>query len=386
MPHYHRLGQVPRKRHSALRRPDGSVLHEQLIGSKGFTGPSSLLYHLRMPTRVTAVELLRALHLEPDPDPRLRPRHFFSERLGRGGSPTLDRATLLYNDDCSLSVVDADRADAHFYRNGEADELWLVVDGQGELESSFGALPLVPGDQVVVPRGLLTQLRWSSPSLRLLILESRGALRWPRRYCTEHGQLLEGAPFAERDLKLPQELRTHDETGEFELIVKQHGALHRVRLDHHPFDVVGWDGCYYPWAFSIHDFEPIVGRVHQPPPVHQFLQGDALVVCDFVPRPFDFGDDAIPAPYHHSNVMSDEVLYYASGAFMSRKGIERGSLTLHPDGLPHGPHPGRYEGSIGQPRTDELALMIDTFRPLRVARTALAVEDPDYLTSWVRGA
>jgi homogentisate 1,2-dioxygenase len=386
MPFYHRLGQLPRKRHSVLRRGDGAVHHEQLIGTRGFTGPSSLLYHLRMPTRVTAVELLRELPLEADPDPRLRLRHFFTERLSSGGSPTLDRVPLLFNDDCTISFVDANRQDAHFYRNGEADELLFVRAGQGELESALGSLSLDAGDQVVVPRGLLFQLRPRSPSLKLLVLESRGSLRWPARYRTEFGQLLEGAPFSERDIRVPAELRTHDESGAFEMVIKQHGALHRVGLDHHPFDVVGWDGCYYPWAFNIRDFEPIVGRVHQPPPVHQFLQGDALVVCDFVPRPFDFGDGAIPAPYHHSNVMSDEVLFYASGEFMSRKGIEPGSLTLHPDGLPHGPHPGRYENSIGLPRTDELALMVDTFKPLRVARAALAIEDASYLTSWVRDA
>ncbi len=383
MPLYHRMGSVPPKRHVAHRKEGGGIHHEELIGNLGFTGPSSLLYHLRRPTAVKRVEALAPLVYEPDPERTLKLRHFRTARCAAGGSATLDRVPLLFNGDAAILFATPDRSDEHFFRNGMGDEYVYVAEGEGVLESPFGDLPFGPGDQLILHRGILHRYRLSSPSARLLIVESAGYLRWPRRYRNEFGQLLEGAPFSERDIRRPAALRTHDEVGEFELIVKQHQGLTRVVVAHHPFDLVGWDGYYYPWAFSIHDFEPITGTIHQPPPIHQFLEGDGFVLCNFCPRPFDFHPDAVPAPYNHSNVMSDEVLFYASSEFMSRKGIEYGSITLHPDGLPHGPHPGRYEASIGAERTDELAVMIDTFRPLRVARQALEVEDPDYHRSWV---
>jgi len=382
MPIYHRLGDIPAKKHIVHAREGGGLHYEELMGNRGFTGPSSLLYHLRPPTAVREVELERRLPLEADQDARVRHRHLRTAGLPVGGSPTLDRVPLLFNEDLTLSMVRPDRPDAHYYRNAMADELVFVAEGEGVLESAFGVLPLGPGDEVVVPRGILHRYELRGPA-RLLVIESHGALRWPRRYHNEWGQLLEGAPFSERDIRRPASLQCHDERGAFEVLVKQHDAITRVVLDHHPFDVVGWDGYYYPWAISIHDFEPIVGRVHQPPPVHQLLEGDGLVICNFCPRPFDFHPQAIPVPYAHSNVMSDEVLFYASGDFMSRKGIEVGSITLHPDGIPHGPHPGRYENSVGKARTDELALMMDTERRLRVTRQALALEDAGYYQSWI---
>ena len=383
MPIYHTLGSIPRKRHIAHRKPDGSVYYEQLMGNKGFTGPSSLLYHIHPPTRVKSSDRLRDIRLEEDPDVRLRLRHFFTEKLAKGGSPTLDRVPMLFNNDVVLYFVEADKADEHFYRNSEADEYLYISAGDGVLESQYGDLPFTEGDQLMIHRGILHRFRWTSPSLKLFIVESRGYLRWPKRYVNEVGQLVEGAPFSERDIKRPTELKTYDEQGDFKLVVKQYGGLNEVIIDHHPFDVVGWDGYFYPWSQNIHDFEPLVGKIHQPPPVHQVLQGDGFVLCNFMPRPFDFHPDAIPAPYNHSNVMSDEVLYYVSKEFMSRRGIEFGSLTLHPDGLPHGPHPGRYEGSIGQKWTDEMAVMVDTFRPLKVAKSMLPIEDPGYITSWL---
>ncbi|MBW2529553.1 MAG: homogentisate 1,2-dioxygenase [Deltaproteobacteria bacterium] len=383
MPIYHQLGSIPRKRHIAHRSPEGSLYHEHLMGNFGFTGPSSLSYHLRPPTAVRAMEPLRPIALAADPEAFSRHRHFRTRRLPPGGSPTLDRTPLLFNGDLVVLAATPDRQDEHFYRNGIADEYVFVAEGGGTLQSTFGDLPIRAGDQLVIHRGILHRYRFDDGPTRLLVVESRSYLRWPTRYRGSHGQLLEGAPFSERDIRRPVELTTVDEAGEHEIVVRQDQGLTRMVLDHHPCDVVGWDGFYYPWAFNIHDFEPITGTIHQPPPIHQLLQGDAHVVCNFCPRPYDFHPEAIPAPYHHSNVMTDEVLYYASSEFMSRKGIEFGSITLHPDGMPHGPQPGRYEGSIGQPRTDELAVMIDTFRPLAVTREAYDVEDPDYLRSWL---
>jgi len=381
MPIYHSLGQIPRKRHTALPKATGGVHHEQLMGNYGFTGPSSLLYHLRRPTAVREVSHLAPVQHEVEPEPMLGARHLRTARIERGGSPTLDRVPLLVNAEVALLLATPEKEDAHFYRNGEADEYVFVVEGEGVLQTQFGELPFTDGDQLVIHRGILHRYRFVRLP-RLLIMESRGYIGWPRRYHNDLGQIIEGAPFCERDIKRPQRLTTHDEEGAFEILVKQRGGLTRMVLAHHPFDVVGWDGYYYPWSFSIHDFEPITGTIHQPPPIHQLLQGEGWVLCNFCPRPYDFHPRAIPAPYNHSNVMSDEVLFYASSEFMSRRGIEYGSITLHPDGCPHGPHPGRYEESMGQTRTEELAVMIDTFRPLAVTRRALEIEDRDYALSW----
>ncbi|MDY7091352.1 MAG: homogentisate 1,2-dioxygenase [Acidobacteriota bacterium] len=383
MPIYHRLGKIPRKRHAIFRQPDGSLYPEQLMGNKGFVGISSLLYHLRPPTQVKKVETLKSVALEKAGDPPLRHRHFRGHRLDLGGSAVLDRVPLMFNRDLASYLVAPDREDDFFYRNSQGDEVVYVAEGEGVLESQFGDLPFQPGDYLVIPRNITHRYRYAEGAVRLLILESAGYIRVPKRYRNEHGQLTEDSPFSERDLRLPQELQVHDETGEFQVVVKQYDSLTSMTLAHHPFDVVGWDGYYYPWALNIHDFEPRVGRFHLPPPIHQTFEGDGFVICSFCPRPYDFDPEAVPAPYNHSNVMSDEVLYYASSEFMSRKGIEYGSLTLHPDGLPHGPHPGRAEASIGQKGTDELAVMFDTFRPLHVAKPLLAVEDETYVTSWL---
>jgi len=384
MPIYHTLGTIPRKRHVAFRTPTGELLHEHLMGNQGFQGQSSLLYHLRPPTALESVEPLKPIALQEAEPSTPRPRHLRTSALPTGGSPTLDRTPLLFNEDVALWSVRPDKQDDHFYRNGIADELVYVAEGEGELESPFGTLPIVAGDQLVLHRGVVHRYRLkSNVPARLLVVESRSYLRFPDRYRSELGQLLEGAPFSERDIKRPTKLVTRDAVGDHAVVVRQERALTRMVMAHHPCDVVGWDGYYYPWAFNIHDFEPITGTIHQPPPIHQVFQGDRHVVCNFCPRPYDFHPDAVPAPYNHSNVMTDEVLYYASSEFMSRKGIEFGSITLHPDGLPHGPQPGRYEASIGVPRTEELAVMIDAFRPLRVTREAAGVEDGDYLRSWV---
>jgi homogentisate 1,2-dioxygenase len=388
MPIYHTLGEVPKKRHTAFRKPGGGIYAEELMGHEGFTGTSALLYHVHPPTTVKSVRRIKETVLEADADQTLRHRHFLTSRAKRGGSPTLDRTPLLFNQDVSMWYVEPDEQDAFFYRNAQADELVYVAKGAGVLESVFGDLPFHEGDYVVIHRGILHRYKFdrSTPGTeqpKLLVMESRGHVRWPKRYRNEFGQLKEGAPYSERDIRRPLQLNTHDEMGDFRLLVKQYDGINELILDHHPFDVVGWDGYFYPWAFSIYDFEPIVGRVHQPPPVHQTFEGDGFVVCSFCPRPYDFDPNAVPAPYNHSNVDSDEVLYYASSEFMSRKGIEFGSITHHPDGIPHGPHPGRAEASIGAKATNELAVMMDSFRPLKVAKAAIAIEDPNYHKSWI---
>ena len=386
MPIYHKLGRVPRKRHVALRAEDGRLQYEELVGNQGFSGPSSLLYHLRLPTAVKAVRSIRGLGWVAEAERIVRHRHFRTSALNTGPSPVLDRVPLLFNHDVALSLARPRKEDAFFYRNGQGDEVVFVVEGEGVLESSFGELDYRAGDYVVVPRGIVHRWRLGQGPFRLLVIESAGYVRTPKRYRNEHGQLTEMAPFSERDIRRPGRLATHDETGEFAVVTKSGNRLVEMTLAHHPLDVVGWDGYYYPWAISIHDFEPRVGRVHLPPPVHQTFEGDGFVICSFVPRPFDFDPGAVPAPYSHTNVMSDEVLFYANSEFMSRKGIELGSLTLHPDGLPHGPQPGKTEESIGKKGTSELAVMVDSFRPLLVSREAAGIEDPGYYLSWLEGS
>ncbi|HXK12022.1 MAG TPA: homogentisate 1,2-dioxygenase [Vicinamibacteria bacterium] len=383
MPLYHRLGRVPRKRHVAFRKEDGSLYYEELVGSQGFTGPSSLLYHLRLPTAVKSVRQIRGLGWVAEPERVVRHRHFRTSGLATGPSPVLDRVPLLFNAEVAISVVRPRKEDHFHFRNGQGDEIVFVVEGDGVLESSFGDLPYRPGDYVVVPRGVLHRWRLGAGPHRFLVVESAAPVRTPKRYRNEHGQLTEVAPFSERDIRRPETLVTRDETGEFPIVVKSGNRLVEMDMAHHPFDIVGWDGYYYPWALSIHDFEPRVGRVHLPPPVHQTFEGEGWVLCSFCPRPYDFEPDAVPAPYSHQNVMSDEVLFYANAEFMSRKGIEVGSITLHPDGLVHGPQPGRTEQSIGARSTNELAVMVDAFRPLLVSREALAIEDAGYLLSWL---
>jgi homogentisate 1,2-dioxygenase len=384
MPIYHTMGTVPRKRHIVFRRPGGGLYNEELMGHEGFVGTSSLLYHTHPPTTVVSARRVADRRLEADEETSLRHRHFRTAAAPKGGSPTMDRVPMLFNADISMWYVEPDREDEHFWRNSQADEVVYVAEGEGHVESPFGRLPFGEGDYVVLHRNITHRWRFAAGAgLKLLVMESRGHVRWPTRYRNEFGQLLEGAPFSERDIRRPVELEVHDERGEFPIYVKQYDAINELVLDHHPNDVVGWDGYFYPWAFNIHDFEPIVGRIHQPPPVHQTFQGDGFVICSFCPRPYDFDPEAIPAPYNHSNVDSDEVLFYASSEFMSRKGIEYGSITHHPDGLPHGPHPGRMEASIGAKATAELAVMMDSFGPLKVARPAMAFEDREYYRSWL---
>ncbi|MCU0420211.1 MAG: homogentisate 1,2-dioxygenase [Cyclobacteriaceae bacterium] len=382
--YYHRLGKIPPKRHTQFRQPDGSLYKEELVSSEGFSGIYSTLYHIYPPTRIKAVK-------EPVPyspkrvdDYALRQTHLNTSKVASTGTDFLSaRKVLLTNHDCSISICSpTQRSMDYFYKNAEGDEVLFVHDGKGVLISPYGKLEIRQGDYVVIPRTVIYKLEFDEGPLRLLIVESASPVETVKRYRNQLGQLLEHSPYCERDIRPPQELITDARPGDFVMKIKKQGYLHEYVYAHSPLDLVGWDGFLWPYAFSIHDFEPITGRVHQPPPVHQTFQARNFVICSFVPRLFDYHPLAIPAPYNHSNIDSDEVLYYAEGNFMSRKGIERGSFTLHPGGLPHGPHPGTVEKSIGAKETHELAVMIDTFHPLHLTTDALAFLDKNYPMSW----
>jgi homogentisate 1,2-dioxygenase len=386
MPYYVRLGTVPPKRHIQFRKPDGGLYREQVMGTRGFSGIQSILYHINPPTQVTRVEDRGPLVREYEETGALRHRHFRTAGVRPGGDALSGRQLLMGNADVVLSVARPVKEMDYFYRNGEGDEVLFVHDGRGRLETNYGTLPYGPGDYLVLPIGTTWRMvPDDGVAHRLLAIESAGPVETPRRYRNEHGQLLEHSPYCERDIRPPQSLETHDEKGEYEVRVRANGRITSFWFDFHPLDVVGWDGFLYPWAFNIDDFEPITGRVHQPPPTHQTFQGPGFVICSFVPRMLDYHPLAIPVPYNHSNVDSDEVLYYVRGKFSSRKGIEESSVTLHPSGIPHGPHPGLVEESLGKERTEELAVMLDTFRPLRVAKAAHDWEDRDYIYSWLPG-
>ncbi|MCL6452215.1 MAG: homogentisate 1,2-dioxygenase [Alicyclobacillus sp.] len=381
MPYYLSRGDVPHKRHTQFRQPDGSLYREEVFGTKGFSGVESILYHVQPPTAVVRLGGFEPFTLSREEQGPLRHRHFRTAQLNAPGDPIRGRQYLLGNEDVLLAICQAQRSTEVFYKNGEADELWFIHEGRGVLHSMFGDLPFEPGDYVVIPCGTIFLAEVAEP-VRYLLIESPHPIEVPRRYRNEYGQMLEHAPFCERDLRVPTYVPPRSESGAFPLVVKARGGYSTLYLEHHPFDVVGWDGYVYPYAFNIEDFEPITGRIHQPPPVHQTFAGHNFVVCSFVPRLFDYHPLSIPAPYNHSNIDSDEVLYYVRGNFMSRRGIEVGSITLHPSGIPHGPHPGTAEASIGKSGTEELAVMMDTFRPLSVLTPALAVEDEDYPYSW----
>ena len=387
MTYYYRLGEVPHKRHTQYRQPDGSLYHEEVMGIHGFAGAQSILYHLYPPTRISRVLGEARVEIPYETAGALRPRHLRSVGLPAGGDAVSGRVPLMGNNDVVLYGARPDRAMDYWYKFAHGDDVYFIHDGTGVLESQYGLLRYRPGDYLVIPTGVLWRiLPDEGVPQRMLVIEAYGHIEPPKRYLNNYGQFLEHAPFCERDIRPPDRLVTYDEQGQFEVHVKARGLVTRFQYPHHPLDVVGWDGHLWPFAFNIEDFEPITGRVHQPPPVHQTFDGPGFVICSFVPRLFDYHPLAIPAPYNHSNVDSDEVLYYVEGDFMSRKGIERASFTVHPNGIPHGPHPGTYEGSIGKARTDELAVMVDTFRPLRLTTHALALEDENYVYSWLPGA
>jgi homogentisate 1,2-dioxygenase len=378
---YHRMGQVPAKRHVQFR-DNGRLLVEEVLGFEGFSGNESILYHLQSPCRIAeAGEFTPIEREEWVPDAHVH-RHLESGGLEPEGDPITGRRLLMFNDDLEVSICRPERAAEAFYRNGEGDELIFVHEGSGTLESVFGALPYREHDYIVIPRG--TTYRFAPDSLPQLwlVFHTPGELETPNRYRNRYGQLLESAPFSQRDFHPPSELVTHRERGEHEVVVRARGGHQRYTLDYHPFDVVGWDGYVYPFTFNIHDFEPRTGRIHLPPPTHQTFQGPNFVICSFCPRELDYDPEAVPLPYHHSNLQSEEIIYYVSGEFGSRKGIEVGSITVHPSGLPHGPQPGLVEKSLGKRRTEELAVMWDTFRPMRLGPLAREIDDPSYAYSW----
>lgn len=382
--YYHKLGHIPPKRHTQFRQPDGSLYKEELVSSEGFSGIYSNLYHIYPPTRIKAV--LESVKYGPKrlDDYALKQTHLNTSKVGATGNDFLEaRKVLMTNNDCSISICSpTSRKMDYFYKNAEGDEVIFIHDGKGVLISPFGKLEIRQGDYVVIPRTVIYKLEFEEGPLRLLIVESASPVETVKRYRNELGQLLEHSPYCERDIRPPHELITDSRIGEFRMKIKKQGYLHNYVYEHSPLDLVGWDGFLWPYAFSIHDFEPITGRIHQPPPVHQTFQARNFVICSFVPRLFDYHPQAIPAPYNHSNIDSDEVLYYAEGNFMSRRGIERGSFTLHPGGLPHGPHPGTVEKSIGAKETHELAVMIDAFHPLHLTTDALEFLDKNYPMSW----
>lgn len=383
--YYHSLGDIPHKRHTQFRQPDGSLYKEELVSSLGFSGIYSNLYHIYPPTRIKGMKKPKALHQEINTDYGLKQTHLDTSGVTTTGGDYLDsRKVLMRNADVSIALCKPSiRTMDYYYKNAEGDEVIYIHDGEGWLHSQFGSLQVHKGDYVVIPRTVIYRFEWETEGpLNLLVVESTSPVETPRRYRSELGQLLEHSPFCERDIRPPSTLVTESEKGEYRVLIKKHEQLHTYLYEHSPFDLVGWDGFLWPYAFSIHDFEPITGRIHQPPPVHQTFAGHNFVICSFVPRLFDYHPDAIPAPYNHSNIDSDEVLFYAEGDFMSRKGISRGSFTLHPGGLPHGPHPGTVEKSIGARETHELAVMVDTFKPLYLTNQAMEFLDKVYPMSW----
>jgi len=384
MPIYHRLGKIPQKRHTQFEKPDGGLYYEQLFGTVGFDGMSSLLYHVHRPTMVR--EVLASV----DVSPKIAVEKNMTSRLLEGFSvePADDflasRVPLMVNSGINIGLAAPRKSlTDYFYKNADADELLFIHEGTGRLRTLFGTISFEYGDYLVIPRGMIYQIEFDTPNNRLLYAESFHPIYSPKRYRNWFGQLLEHSPYCERDYKLPQDLETHDEKGDFLLKIKKQGNLHHLLYAAHPFDVIGWDGYNFPYGFSIHNFEPITGRVHQPPPVHQTFETKAFVICSFCPRLYDYHPKAIPAPYNHSNIDSDEMLYYVDGDFMSRNNIKRGHITLHPGGIPHGPAPGAYERSIGHKSTEELAVMIDTFRPLMLTEQAIKIDDGKYYKSWI---
>ena len=384
MPGYYRLGQVPAKRHVQFRLPDGQLCAEEVFGTEGFGGNYSILYHLALPAQARRIESLGSIAPQAWDASGHCHHHLHTTRLTPRGNPVDGRVPLLFNDQVTISLVAPAEPQPYFYRNGTHDELLFVHEGEGTLATQLGEIAFQEGDYLYVPRGTTQQVRLVGNRGRLLVIEADGQIDTPRRYRNDHGQLLEHAPYWERDFRKPERLGTRHDTGEgmFEIRLKILDQLYAYHVDHHPFDVIGWDGYLYPYAFSIHDFEPRAGRLHVPPPTHQTFEGPGFVVCSFVPRKLDWDPDAVPIPYFHSNIDSDEVLYYVDGDYGARK-VEVGSITLHPRGWAHGPSTGAVEASLGRPReTNELAVMVDTFRPLRLAAAAAEIDDPGYLRSW----
>jgi len=383
MPYYYKLGSIPHKRHTQFRKPDGGLYSEQLFSTEGFSDDYSLLYHTHPPTQIIKTEPQVDVSPQVAEEKMLKHRCFEGFHIKPGGEFLESRIPVLVNNDCHIVLAaPTSGTGEYFYKNTDGDEMIFVHEGSGVVKTPYGQLPFSYGDYIVLPRGTIYQIEFNDEKNRLFIVESFSPLRFPKRYMSKYGQLMEHSPYCERDIRPPQDLLTYDEKGDYLIRAKKKGMMYGLHYGTHPFDVVGWDGCCYPYIFSIHDFEPITGRVHQPPPVHQTFETNSFVVCSFVPRLYDYHPNSIPAPYNHSNIDSDEVIYYVDGDFMSRKHVTRGMITLHPAGIPHGPHPGAVEKSIGAKETKELAVMVDTFRPLMLTKQALEIENNSYVMSW----
>ncbi|MGZ3862171.1 MAG: homogentisate 1,2-dioxygenase [Bacteroidia bacterium] len=384
MPIYQKHGKIPHKRHVVFRQKDGSLYHEELFGTEGFSNTSSLVYHLNPPTMVkhlgTPVNVRPEIAIEDN----LRALSFQGMEVKPEDDYIASRKTLFVNDDMHIGLAAPSASmEDYFFKNADSDELLFIHEGSGVCKTMYGSIDFEYGDYIVIPRGTVYQMKFETKKNRVLYIESHSPVRTPKKYRNEFGQHLEHSPFCERDFKLPHSFETHDAKGEFVIMIKKRGLIYPYVYETHPFDLVGWDGYSYPYAISIFDFEPITGRIHMPPPIHQMFEGRNFVICSFVPRLYDYHPQAIPAPYHHSNIDSDELLYYVDGDFMSRNNIKKGQITLHPAGVPHGPHPGAIERSIGQKETNELAVMIDPFNPVKITKEALNIEVKDYYKSWL---
>ena len=384
MPRYHSLGKIPHKRHTTFKKPDGSLYQEELFGTAGFAGMSSLIYHLYPPTVVSEIKKVADLTPKIAIEKHMKAMSFQGFSLPVEETYLESRKTLFVNGDMHIGLAAPKTFNQdYFYRNGDADEMLFIHKGSGLLRTMYGNLDFKYGDYLIIPRGTTYQIDFDTEENKILYIESFSPIVTPNRYRNNFGQLLEHSPFCERDFRLPKDLKTYDEKGEFKILSKKQGILYEYTHTNHPFDVIGWDGFHYPYAFSIFDFEPITGRVHLPPPIHQQWEAAGFVVCSFVPRMYDYHPEAIPAPYHHSNIDSDEILYYVDGDFMSRNNIKEGQFTLHTGGIPHGPHPGAIERSVGKTHTEELAVMIDPFKPVMITEEALKLEVGDYYKSWL---
>lgn len=384
MPIYHKLGNIPHKRHIQFRKPNGDLYYEQLFGTVGFDGMSTNSYHEQRPTQVK--EIRRQYSVAPK---IAKANNIQSYKLrGFDVAPQDDflesRKIVLTNSDCHI-VLAAPRKSTtdYFYKNTDSDEVIFIHQGTGKLRTMLGNLDFKYGDYLVIPRGMIYKMDFDTEDNRLFIVESHSPVYTPKQYRNWFGQLLEHSPFCERDIRRPEELETYNEKGDFVIKVKKKDEIFEMVYASHPFDVIGYDGFNYPYAFSIHDFEPITGRIHLPPPIHQTFETNAFVICSFVPRLYDYHPLSIPAPYNHSNIDADEVLYYVDGDFMSRNDVKSGNISLHPAGIPHGPHPGAAERSIGKKETLELAVMVDTFKPLMVTEEAMNIADDTYYQSWL---
>lgn len=382
--HYHSMGKIPPKRHTQFRKPNGELYSEQLFSTEGFSDLHSLLYHVNPPTQIVQVGEPYSVAPKIIEDKQLKHRSLKGFNIKPEDDYLKSRKPILVNKDCKM-ILAAPRHSMtdYFFKNADADEVIFVHKGEGVLKTMYGDVSFGYGDYLVIPRGTIYQMHFENEENRLLIIESSGPITTPKRYRNKFGQLMEHSPYCERDIRKPEQLNTHDEKGEFLFYIKKQDQIYPYTYLSHPFDLVGWDGYVYPFAFSIHNFEPITGRLHMPPPIHQTFDGKNFVICSFCPRMYDYHPLSIPAPYNHSNIDSDEVLYYVDGDFMSRSHVEKGMLTLHPGGIPHGPHPGTVEKSIGKKETHELAVMVDTFAPLKMTEYAFEIEDPDYYKSWL---